>query len=350
MVLGKKRFNLVVFMLVVLLIPSSLALIILPENTEIAGDYSEPRSFVITVINDGFKVENIELSIDQYSTYLSPYVDISPRRFSLAPNEKSNIQLLTKFPRNLSPEVHTLKLYPRTASEIGPSAEYYFTVPGNPNPNLEVSEIKVDNIKEEDPLLLRIELNNKGNVIAMATPKIEILYNNTIKETINYKSAVQVMPKSRYTLNIRHDNTLLKGDYEIKATFDYNSGLITNTARQGFIVTTEEIKKETDYTGLATFIGIIVAGGIIFLTLWNLLVLLKRKHRESEVIKKKIPLSSHFTHLIKGTEEKRILKIAKRQEKLNIELSSLITETNSFIKESNDWLKEMFGEGKYEFS
>jgi len=294
-----------------------------PTQTEIT-DYSKAQTFIITVFNDGPKTEDVTMSIDPYSFYLKDHIKVEPESFRLAPNSRRNVELTSSLPSSLSPETHHFRIMPVTKDQKGGVADFTFTVPGEARHDLSVSQVKAGDIMQDEPIIIDIFLNNKGNVIAWATPHITIHNASGIVAEIESESIIQIMPRSSYNLTFRHE--LFEpgpGVYRIAVRFDYDGGkLSTEEKAAAFsIKETAEEHKEVPWiiwpvAGLAAFLAVIFA-------VWA-------GRREP-------------------SKARRIRALMKRIERLEKETSRMVLETDAFVRRSNHWLNERFGEGNYEF-
>ncbi len=300
-------------------------------------DYRISQSLVMTVLNDGPKTEEVTVMIDPYSQYLAGYITIDPQSFKIAPNSRRNIEISMDFPKDLSPEKHTLTLVPVSKGTKGQRAEFYFTVPGTAKHDFRIASVVVDNITTDDSLLVDIVLNNLGNVIARAFPVIEIYNSSGLFDEIEYKSMVMVMPYSKYNLSIRHDLLDgIPGEYKVLTRFRYaDDQLLTRTDEKYFTITQEaSIAKEASNYWL---IGL--AGAILILLFFAI---------KANFFSRMIDML-YFRQMedYKESEKKRTARLKLKIKRLEREMASLVNETDTFVKSSNLWLKNNLG--KYEF-
>jgi hypothetical protein len=251
-IMSYRHMFVLVFMFI-LIVPTGFSLKVFPTLTELADNYKEEQSFILTILNDGARTEDINLVIDDDSFYLKDYVRIEPSKFTLKSNTKQNVQITLSFPDNLSPERHRLVLVPKSSQSIGEKTVYTFTVPGIARPDLRIDRIDVKEINE-GMFAFTLVLDNKGNVIGRANPLIEI-YNGSKKiAEMNYPSNIMVMPFSLYNITILYDTSSLPdGKYNAVSVFYYNDNLRTNEVASDFLI---NIKGE--YNNTFSFLSKIV--------------------------------------------------------------------------------------------
>jgi hypothetical protein len=320
----RKGVYLVIFL--ILLSSSSFALKVFPTLTKLGDDYYNKHSFILTILNDEPNSKRVILTIDPDSYYLKDYVEIEPSDFMLESNSKINVQVTTRFPKDLSPELHQLIIKPLSQDSEGEKTVYEFKVPGIAKPNLQFESFSVKDIPEGDSLILNITLNNKGNVIAKAYPHIFIYdTGNNIIDELKYKSKVLVMPFKKYVFDLRYDaSNLVVGNYKAKLEFDYNGNLKTSDLEQNFKVIGSNTNKSFSFSsGFLIKIGALIA----FLLAIASFVLFPGK---------------------KTNKTDRFKYLDKRISKLDKEVNDLVHLTHNFIEDANKWFNDNLN-GRFKF-
>lgn len=319
-----------------LLIPCASAIKIFPTLTALGENYAAEQSFILTVLNDGAAAEKVIMKTDPESYYLMEYVKIEPQEFTLKSNSKKNVQITTDFPEDLSPEKHRLVIQPMTEDEIGEQAVYTFTVPGIARPDLRLSDISLDH--GDESFTLDVELQNMGNVIARASPDIQVMNGSEVLDELEYESRIMVMPFEKYNLSLLYDTTGLgAGDYELRVGFRYNDNLKTNQLSADFSVMQEGTANSSGALSILTdlkypiFIAIILV--LLFFTI------------KPEYLKRVFHIAKR-----RPVKDKRLVELERRLAGMEKEAHELAGMTQAFIKESNDWLSRRFGNDQYKFS
>jgi len=328
---GSLRFGL----LAILMITTVSALTIVPSMTNIEDDYSKRHDFVITVVNDGAKFENIRMTVDPYSTYLSKYITIEPKSFTLLANEKKNIQLSTRFPKNLSPEKHDLLITAFTEDGTGPSSIYSFTVEGTPIHNLRIDDVLFDNVSNKESLYITLSLDNRGNVIARSYPTVEFISNGEIVDTIQYKSLTMLLPGKKMNLTLGYDSsTLDPGIYTIHTELKYSGDHQTNKIQKSL-----EIKEKTSRDESIGIIGFIKDNMFFIIFLVIVAIGSRILYAERKTLFER--------HLEKTYGEHG--NIEARMDKIDVSVKTLVDDIHDFVEDSNRWLAQKYGEKRYEF-
>ncbi len=352
---GIFRFNIVFILLAFLVLASpALGLKVFPTLTELGENYHKKQSFILTVLNDGPKTEDVAITIKPDSYYLEDYVTIEPKGFILKPNSKQNVQLTTFFPKNLSPEKHKLNLHAAGKGSSGEECSYTFTVPGIAKPNLKVDDIYIDDIAADESLIINVVLDNLGNVIARARPVVEIRNESGVLGELNYESVIMVMPFEKYNLSLMYDTSSFgEGDFSVDVAFLYNGGLETNKISKGFSITKAGGMNANFGSGfLANAYSALsfISNPYVVITL-ILAVLLFYVFRKPEHLKKLKLLGKQGHSRTRYPKEinLKLDNLAERHKKIDKEVNSLVNSTHKFVEDSNGFLRARFGEGKYEF-
>ncbi|RMF05583.1 hypothetical protein D6764_04310, partial [Candidatus Woesearchaeota archaeon] len=225
------------------------ALTITPASASIPNPKpGEEYDFIVTVINDQPGEVQVELSVDPASFYLAPYTSLSPSSFTLSPDEKINVNVALRIPKDISPEEHILYVVPFSSGQRWSPFEVSFTIPGNQVHNLTLKRVEVPDTTQKEATHIDVELFNHGNVIARAVPHIEILKGDTIIDTVDGKREFLFMPGKDYNLSILYDPANLPlGFYKARVHFTYADWRFTNSLEDGF-----QVKK---YSNLKDFEG-----------------------------------------------------------------------------------------------
>jgi hypothetical protein len=331
----------VMIMIIILLSSSSFSLKVFPTLTDLGENYDKEQSFILTILNDGPRAEDITMTVDAYSWYLKDYVKIEPESFNLKSNLKQNIQVTTRFPSNLSPEKHRLVLIPLSENTLGEKTIYVFNVPGTPRPDLRIAELDVKDVNQGELIAFNLFLDNKGNVIGRAVPIIEI-YNGTEKiGEMKYEAEIMVMPFDTYNLTLLYDSSSLGiGHYSAKSVFLYNENLKTNDAEKSFKVLSESSKMKGSLSAYFNEIRFYIIFSVIIILI---ILIIKPEY-----------LKSSFNSIKSiGLKNRKYLgklaNIEKRQKSLDKEVSELVKKTHAFVVDANHFLESKYGHGKYEF-
>lgn len=314
-------------------ISPSYALKVFPTITELGDSYSNRQSFILTVLNDGPKTEDIILMLDPDSSYMQSYVSIDPVSFSIKSNGKQNVRISTSFPKNLSPETHQVVIIPMTSDGAQEQAVYSFSVPGIAKPNLEIADITIENIGSDDGLVISIQLNNLGNVIARGVPHLSVMNGSKEMGSLRYESKVMVMPFNKYNISLMYDvSDLAPGNYTARLYFQYNNNLTTPPFEKDFEIRSQQQKSERSFQWLWFLLVIPIGGLVAYLVL------------KPESLKKIIPDSKKYPKNIVV----KVNELTEKQERIDKDLHELFDKTNLFVTESNEWMKTKFN-GKYQF-
>jgi len=311
------------------------ALTIVPSMTNIEDDYSKRHDFVITVVNDGAKFENIHMTVDPYSSYLSRYITIEPKSFTLLANEKKNIQLSTRFPKNLSPEKHDLLITAFTEDGGGPATIYSFKVDGTPIHNLRIDDVIFENVSNKESLYITLVLDNRGNVIARSYPTVEFMQDGEVIDTIQYKSLTMLLPGEQMNLTLGYDSsTLNPGIYTIHTELSYSGDHKTNQVKKSL-----EIDEKTQKIESEGIIGFIKEN--IYFIIFLIIVAVGSRILYAE---RKTLFERHLekTYGEHGDIETRI-------DKIDVSIKALVDDIHVFVEDSNHWLAQKYGDKQYEF-
>ncbi len=339
-----------IFISFIIFLPQSFSLATFPSQTEI-NDFSKSQTFIMTVLNDGPKTEEITVTVDPYSFYLSNYVKITPKSFKLAPNSRKNIELDMQFPSSLSPEKHTLAIVPMTKDSVGEKSDYFFTVPGIARHDLRLIDVSANNISVDESLFLDIVLNNRGNVIARATPRIEIYNDSGLVDELEYQSKIMVMPQSKYNISLRHEFfEPIAGKYRAKAHFEYTDNSIdTNTVEAVFYILEE---KEQEYKTSFNYHLLSIAGIILIF----IIIIIKTRFFPKLIEKiyykriKKYEKQNPVPKALSSRDySERIEILKKKLTTMERNVFDLVQDSDSFISSSNKWFNSKFGDESYEF-
>jgi hypothetical protein len=332
------RIMLIAVVMLLLVSTSASAIKIFPTLTELGENYDVEQSFILTVLNDGPKAEEITLTIDPESYYLADFVTIEPDRFTLKSNSKKNIQITTSFPKNLSPEKHRLIIQPFTDDDEGERTVYSFKVPGIARPDLRIEAISGE--LDGGSLIFSVMLNNMGNVIGRASPRLSISNGSAEADSMQYESRIMVMPYQKENLTLLYDTSdLPAGDYKATLVFDYNDNLKTNEDSLEFNIDTRSNRSSG---GVLSFFNAFKYP--LFIIIIIILLVFSIKPEYLKMLRPESVPSDYPKETIA-----RLNRTETRIRDLEQQTKTLVKETQDFIRHSNDWLDQRFGKGTYEF-
>jgi hypothetical protein len=239
-----RGFAKVVFIVFLLALPIlfsgvSSALTVNPQEYNIQQiEYGKSHQIIATLINSESSTYSIQMTIDRDSAYLGDYASFEQSEFSLMPNEKKNIKFSLNIPQGrLSPEDHTLQVnFMSSGVKVG-EFRIRFSVPGEKKEELMLNDVYLSDTHRDKPLYIVLNLKNKGNVIARATPVIEVYDGERFIERFGEESRLMVMPGSDYNISLMYDLSALENKaYRLKSSFIYNNNLNTNIVEKEFTV------------------------------------------------------------------------------------------------------------------
>ncbi|MCB9362303.1 hypothetical protein H6504_02610 [Candidatus Woesearchaeota archaeon] len=232
--------------ILVVLLSSVYGLKVFPTQTDLGSSFYEDQSFVLTVVNDGPRVEDIVMQTELESLYLDKYVVVEPKEFRLEQAEKKNILLHTTFPKNLSPEQHWYKIRPLSQYTTGEVSTFTFKIDGVQKHDLQLLDVDLN--ENSIPLVADFTFANKGNVIARVQPKVKISGPQGIIEEKSYEARYMVMPFSTEKLSVFIDTISLEsGNYTFEFSAAY-SGRQTNLLQESISLSVEERKQKKSST------------------------------------------------------------------------------------------------------
>ncbi|MEM4267563.1 MAG: hypothetical protein QXK37_01900 [Candidatus Woesearchaeota archaeon] len=244
-----KSYWLMMFLCIALAMPLASSLTINPLEYRIHQiDFDKSYSIIATVVNSESAHQDVRVEIAQNSQYLSKYVKLEENRFSLSSFEKKNLIFTLKIPKDaLSPEEHIITFDFYSGNELLGKFSIKFNIAGERKDDLRLLEIKLENTSQDKPLYIEFSLKNSGNVIARATPMVEVFDGNRFIERFGQESQVIIMPDKEYNLTILYDVSKLQlKPYTIKAYFIYANGLTTNTLQKEFTVLPKKTYQENE--------------------------------------------------------------------------------------------------------
>jgi hypothetical protein len=323
-----------------------------PTKTDLGEDYYNKQTLVLTLLNDepGTKEVNIYLSPD--SQYLAKYVKFEKTNVVLKTNSKYNLQMDIYFEKDMSPEKHVFEVIALTDDFEEAKSTFEFTVPGVANPNLNIDNMEVEDIFYEDSVYLHINLNNSGNVIARAKPKI-LIFNSTDKVgELNYQENIMIMPEETYNLSLMYDTSNFPvGKYQVEILMNYNGNLTTNSVTKVFEILKPKVQfvnSNSDSMFNENLLALLLVLVTFFLGVsLFILNINKKKNKLDSLNNDSLKQSLNKSNFKKYN--KRIELINKNCEIKEKELGKLVNKTHKFIEKSNKWFSKKYPNENYRF-
>lgn len=240
-----------------IVVPMSLGLLTInPQKYEIDDvEFNKTYNIMITPINPDTNQYDVQIIVNKESEYLFDNINIEPTHFSIGPNDKENIKLGLDIPEGLSPEEHILYLDFLSGTTALGRFKLSFTVPGVKHEDLVVTDVNTWN--QDSLVYFDFKLKNNGNVIARASPYIQIS-KDSVLDSFGEESTLIIMPGEEYNLSLMYDTTnLAPGEYSFDARFRYND-LETNHTTGTFFATrdVEDAISDTIYAEPGEIISI----------------------------------------------------------------------------------------------
>lgn len=271
--------QILILVLLLFYLPNASASIITPQKTPLQ-EFENTQEVIITVINNEFSPEKINLELHLNSMYLKNYVQIEPKEFVLNPNEQKNVKIKLNIPNDLTPQTHIIQI--ENAQNPQTKAQIEFKKEGKMNPNLIIKNASI--AIEEETMFITLEMRNSGNVHIYAKPLINILNQTEKVKDINYPQPIQILSSDEYTLILRQDISELKeNNYSVTVKTQYTVDDLQKETEEEIIYFKIQGKNQTD-KAVKTFNISYIIPPIVMLIL--LVFIWKRNPRETIQIKK----------------------------------------------------------------
>ncbi len=202
-----------VFLIISMQISMVLAVTINPAEYTIKDPKKgEEYSVVITAINPDSGKYQLSAEIDKDSAYLKDFVKIEPSTLELAPDSKENIRLKMFISDQLSPQNHNLKIIFRANNIPVGKFILHFALEGEQITRFALKDFSVDAASNKEPIYFNMKIENTGNIIVSAIPKIEIFRKEKLIGSLGNETSITLFPGKTTNLSLMYDPGDLKED------------------------------------------------------------------------------------------------------------------------------------------
>jgi hypothetical protein len=215
--------------------PICIALTVNPQEYRIQQvEQGRDYPVIATIINSDAVNYVLTLRLDQKSEYLADVIVIEEPDLTLSANEKKNIRFTVRPGRaRLSPEEHMAVILVMAGNVKVGEFRIRMTVPGERHERLILEELMISEATLSRPLYVILSLSNQGNVIARASPMVEIFEGQKFMDRFGEESEIRIMPGERFNITLMYDTSRLVGEhYTLKASLSYGNNLVTNTLEE----------------------------------------------------------------------------------------------------------------------
>ncbi len=202
------------------------------KNPKIENEYST----IITLINTKSIGQEIKIKLSNESNYLKEDITINKESIFLEPNERENIEVKLKIPKNITPQLHNVYINFNSHNNLISKFRIFFEIDGLQEKQLLLNDLNINVLNNKNPILFDLEIENKGNVIISPIIDVLLFKDDILIDNIGNKTSIQINPDEKLNISLIYDPVNLEsGSYNVEAKLNYDN-YSTKTISKNFIL------------------------------------------------------------------------------------------------------------------